>query len=795
METSLRVLYVGPSDAGARPLVDEFERKGYNVHYGRVETPETLNAVLADHGWDVVLIEYGARYFIGFEALKLVKQHDWNLPVIIVSEPDLEEQAVAALHVGANDYVLRGSLARLVPAVQRAAREGEASLLSRRAEDALRQSEERYRELVENANDVVLSTDLSGNFTALNKAGEQISGYSRQELTAMNMAQVLTPESLRLAQQMIQLKLQDNRPTTYEVTMIARGGKRVPLELSTRLIYHDGRPVAVQGIARDITERKQAAEALRESEERYRSLFENASDIVYTHDLGGTFTSVNAASTRVTGYTPEEIIGRNISRLLAPDHLERAREMIRWKLAAGNPTTYEVDIITKDGRRLTLDINSRLMYRGGEAAGVQGIARDVTERRRAEEELRAREQKQRIVAEIGQHALASTDLEALFDDSVSAAAETLGAEYCSLLELSSDGSQLASRAGVGWHSGVVGAASVGSGPESQAGYALATQEPVIVDDIELETRFTVPAILHEHKVRSGMSVIVHGRDRPFGVLSVFSGRQRSFSPDDVHFLQSVANIMATAIERKRLEEERARHSKELATRVLQAQEAERKRISRELHDETAQTLSILLTNLDLVGRHLPAGNAMLKSSFERAGSLARRALDETRALSHDLRPTILDDAGLVAALEWLAQAHESFFAGHVSVDAEAPSPGALTPEIEVALFRIAQEALTNAGKHAHATHVRLSLFFTARAVHLSLEDNGRGFDRRHVPNPTREGRLGLYGMQERAALLGGTLAIHTSPGRGTTVEVELPLAEAPATPLEAFSSSTSRVVS
>ena len=777
MDTSLHVLYVGPSDADARPLVGEFERKGYDVQYGRVETPDALSAVLAEQPWDVVLIEYGARHFIGFDALKLVKQRNWDLPVIVVGEPRQEEQAVAALHIGANDYVLRNSLLRLVPAVQRAAREAEARALSREAQDAVRLSEERYRELVETANDVIFSTDLAGNFTALNKAGEQISGYSRDELTGMNMAQVLAPESLRVALEMIQLKLQDDRPTTYEVTMIARDGRQVPLELSTRLIYHDERPVAVQGIARDITERKQAAEALKESEERYRSLFENASDIVYTHDLNGVFTSVNAASTRVTGYTPQEIIGQNISVLVASDHIELAQNMIRQKLAAGNPTTYEVDVITKDGRRLTLDINSRLMYRAGQATGVQGIARDVTERRRAEEELRARERKQRVVAEIGQHALASTDLEALFDDAVGVAAETLAAEYSSLLELTSDNTTLASRAGVGWHSGIVGAASVGSGSQSQAGFALATREPVVVHDMLLETRFTVPAILSEHEVQSGMSVIVHGRDRPFGVLSAFSHRRHAFTPDDVHFLQAVANIMATAIERKRLEEERAGHSKELATRVLQAQEAERKRISRELHDETAQTLSILLTNLDLVEKHLPTDNALLRSSFERAGKLAKRALDETRALSHDLRPTILDDAGLVAALEWLAHAHENFFGVNVAVDAEPPPPKALTPEIEVALFRIAQEALTNSGKHARAQKVRLSLYFTDRAAHLSLEDNGRGFDRQHVPSPTREGRLGLYGMQERAALLGGTLAIHTSPGRGTTVEAELPLAD------------------
>jgi len=135
----------------------------------------------------------------------------------MVSDSLGEDKAIAALTMGISDYVPKSNLQRLVPVVERAIRQVEDRRIRRGAEEALRQSEERYRELIENANDVIFSVDMVGNFTSLNRAGEQISGYSRDELTHMNMAQVLTPEDLRRAQSMIQQKLQDNQPTIYEL--------------------------------------------------------------------------------------------------------------------------------------------------------------------------------------------------------------------------------------------------------------------------------------------------------------------------------------------------------------------------------------------------------------------------------------------------------------------------------------------------------------------------------------------------------------------------------------------------
>jgi diguanylate cyclase (GGDEF)-like protein/PAS domain S-box-containing protein len=167
-----------------------------------------------------------------------------------------------------------------------------------------------------------------------------------------------------------------------------RAGERVLLEVSTQLIYEHGRPVGVQGIARDITARKRAEAALRESEERYRELFENANDIVYTHDLAGNFSSLNKTGEHVTGYTRAEAMRMNIAQVVAPEYLQLARGMIGRKQDVGESTVYELEIISKDGRRVPLEISTRLVFQDGQPVGVQGIARDITERKQAEEQLR-----------------------------------------------------------------------------------------------------------------------------------------------------------------------------------------------------------------------------------------------------------------------------------------------------------------------------------------------------------------------------------------------------------------------
>ncbi len=284
------------------------------------------------------------------------------------------------------------------------------------AVEALSLSEERYRNLFENANDIIYIHDLQGRYLSLNKAAERVFGYPREEALKLDMSTVVAPEHLDLARQKLQSKLTgDISQTAYELDCIRKDGTRVTLEVNSAIIAKDGDPIAVQGIARDITERKMAEEAVRESETQYRDLFENANDLIYTHDLNGNFTSLNRAGERITGFSREEALKMNIAEVVAPDSLKAARQMTARKLATDSPTTYEIEIVAKDGRRVLLELSTRLIHKKGEAVGVQGIGRDITERRRANEALRDSEQRYRQLGEGIFHQVWTADVNGSLD--------------------------------------------------------------------------------------------------------------------------------------------------------------------------------------------------------------------------------------------------------------------------------------------------------------------------------------------------------------------------------------------
>jgi diguanylate cyclase (GGDEF)-like protein/PAS domain S-box-containing protein len=254
-----------------------------------------------------------------------------------------------------------------------------------RANDAVRDSETRYRQLFENANDIIYVHDLEGNYLSMNQVAERVLGYKREEALAMNMSDITAPEHFELARQQLQAKLGgSSQQTVYEIDCVKKDGTHVTLEVNSSVILKDGQPIAVQGIARDITERKQAEEAIVRSEERYRDLFENANDLIYTHDLEGYFTSLNRAGEIITGYSREEALAMNITQVVAPEFIEEARTMTARKIDGEHPTTYELEIIAKDGHRVTLELSTRLIVSNGIPVGVQGIARDITARREAE---------------------------------------------------------------------------------------------------------------------------------------------------------------------------------------------------------------------------------------------------------------------------------------------------------------------------------------------------------------------------------------------------------------------------
>ncbi|MEA3202432.1 MAG: hypothetical protein QOI63_98, partial [Thermoplasmata archaeon] len=199
--------------------------------------------------------------------------------------------------------------------------------------------------------------------------------------------------------------------------------------------------------------------------------------------------------------------------------------------------------------------------------GLALYYRDVTARRRLESQLESRNRQQTTVAALGQHALSLPSLDGLLSVVAQEVATTLEVEFCKILELTPSG-DFRLRAGVGWRPGLVGAAIVEAG-HSQAGFTLQSDAPVVVADLRTETRFTGPSLLHEHGVTSGMSVILKGSRGPFGVLGAHTRAARAFTRDDIHFLQAVANLLATAIERSRVEEELRLHRETLESMVEQ----------------------------------------------------------------------------------------------------------------------------------------------------------------------------------------------------------------------------------
>ncbi|HYY58137.1 MAG TPA: PAS domain S-box protein [Pyrinomonadaceae bacterium] len=260
----------------------------------------------------------------------------------------------------------------------------------RQTERAMRESEERFRQLAENIREVFwMRTPGIEEILYVSPAYESVWGMTREIAykEPRSFLDAIHPEDRQRTVSVMETEQWRGFEIEYR---IVRPDGRV------RWIWDRGFPVKdesgatyrIAGIAEDITDRKRAEQELRESEERYRDLVENARDIIYSQDLEGKYISINKAGEQITGYTREEALGMNVAQIVAPEHFEKARQMIAQKLAGEDKTVYDLEIISKDGRRVAVEVSSRLVFQDGVAVGVQGIARDISERKQLEEQLR-----------------------------------------------------------------------------------------------------------------------------------------------------------------------------------------------------------------------------------------------------------------------------------------------------------------------------------------------------------------------------------------------------------------------
>jgi PAS domain S-box-containing protein len=362
--------------------------------------------------------------------------------------------------------------------------------------------------------------------------------------------------------------------------------------------------VAVEN-ARLYEEERKVVEQLRASEERYRTLFQNAHDAIWVHDMDGNIVSANVATARLTGYSVEELRRMNVKSFLSEGSLQLAKE-IRNRLLnkRAAPQPYEQKLITKEGVEAILKLTTDVVEDNGEAVGFQHIARDVTEEKRMQESLR-----------------------------------------------------------------------------------------------------------------------------------FYLGQ------------------------------------------ITMAQEEERKRIARELHDETIQSLVVLARQLDDIASGGKGLSEYKKIQLDLLRERINNVMADVRRLSQDLRPPALDRLGLLPALEWLASDIGKRSEMNIEVTMRGVSRR-LSPEVELVLFRVAQEALRNTLRHSQATIAEVAVEFGEKLIRITVKDNGKGFYlQEKTGDLIKRGRLGLTGMRERIQLVGGNLRISSRPGKGTTVTIEAPAAK------------------
>ena len=386
MQKALRVLIVEDSDLHLKLLLTEFRRNNIEIQSHHVDKAGDFTAALDTQEWDLIICDYFLTDFDALTALRIFKERSIDIPFIIVSGSIGEEIAVEAMKAGADDYVMKGNLKRLIPAVQRELRQAALRREQREGAKALNSSEERLRILFEFAPDAYFLNDLEGRLVDGNKAAEELTGYARQELIGKTLLELdlLDPgEKAKVLSSLITSA--DGRPTgPDEFDLRKKSGTAVAVEVRTYPVTIQGKTL-VLAIARDITERKKAEQSLN----LLKSSVDNASDAAYWIDRDGNFIYLNDSACSSLGYKRSELMSMKIYDVNPLATAEIWSDL--WKGFAENRTiTLQSIHRRKDGKEFPVEIVSTFVTSGGKQY-LCGFARDITERKHAEETLRESE--------------------------------------------------------------------------------------------------------------------------------------------------------------------------------------------------------------------------------------------------------------------------------------------------------------------------------------------------------------------------------------------------------------------
>jgi len=589
---------------------------------------------------------------------------------------------------------------------------------------ATRAMSERYAAIVESSEDAIISKNLDRVITSWNAGAKRIFGYAQEDAVGQPIT-ILIPPELRDEENQILEKLRaGERIEHYETVRVTKTGQRVNVSLCISPIKDlAGKIVGFSKIARDITERKRAEEMLRASEERLRLALEAANIGTFEWNIRTGVNTWTPALEAMYGLPPGEFGGTQTAfeNLVHPDDRARVIEIVEGAVKTGQSARGEWRVVWPDGSIHWIAGRWQLFRdESGEPSRMIGVNGDITERKLAEEVLRESEQRLRLATQVARMYAydwdVKTDLVVRTSEHVKifAATENLGTNH------------------------------------------------QFVDMIYPDDRPKFLAAIAALTPENPTGEVTYRALAADGTLVWLKSNGRGFF-DAEGKLQRVIGMVADITDVKRADEALA----SMTRKLIEAQEQERARIGRELHDDVSQRLALLSIELEQL-QDSPADD--VKSRVRELRGQLNEISSDVQGLSHDLHSSKLDYLGVVAGMKsWCKEFAER---QGIAIDFNSDVQSAVSQEIGLSLFRILQEALHNVIKHSRVRRVEVQLRQDSNGIQMAVRDLGKGFDL----NAALQGKgLGLTSMQERVRLVNGTISIDSKPMGGTTIQVCIPL--------------------
>jgi len=417
----------------------------------------------------------------------------------------------------------------------------------------------------------------------------------------------------------------------------------------------------------------------------------------------------------------------------------------------------------------------------GNVTAIVELRRDVTAERELESQLLRRHHQLSVLSHISSAVSGLRELDAILRITLDNVLELIDSDIGGILLLDEETKTLYYRVQRGLSPKYAEEMRIPVG-EGIAGSVAQTGELIVLEDISKDPRAARPDLVSAEGLRGFVSIPLKTKDKVIGVMNIASHVAKRFGADDVSLLSSIGDYLGTAIEQARLYDRLARASERyqaLLQHALTAQEQERKRIARELHDETSQAITSLTLSLQAIiemAEMKGVGDAEFLEKLRVTFSYAVHAGNEIVKLMKELRPSLLDELGMPAAIHRYAK--DTLQAKDINLSAEfTGTDQRFPPEVEVTLFRVAQGTIGNILEHSEAKNASIKLECNATECILQIEDDGKGFNVSKVTRVDHSGRgAGLFTMKERVGLVGGNCRIESRPGQGTRVVVKVPVA-------------------